>query len=544
MKIALAQINPTVGDLRGNSRKILDFARRAERGGADLCLFPEMAICGYPARDLLLNSDFIDDNLKALDRLAGKTGKMPLIVGFAARSSSRTGRGLFNAGAILRNGRVVQVFRKMLLPTYDVFDEDRYFEPADQVSIARIGGKRVGLSICEDIWNDPGLWKQRFYTVDPVEMLAKKGSEILITISASPFVIGRRGLRHCILKNIASKYGMAVYYVNQVGGNDQLIFDGCSIALDARGEVIAQARAFEEDLVFAESHAPHHPVQWVEEQADETVHDALVLGVRDYAMKCGFKSAVIGLSGGIDSSVTAGIAVTALGKRNVHGVAMPSSYSSKESLKDAQDLARNLGIGFTVIPINRLYRSYLATLTPRFRGRRADETEENIQARIRGNILMALSNKFGWLVLSTGNKSELAVGYCTLYGDMSGGLAALSDVPKTLVYNLAHYINQHGELIPPRCITKAPSAELKPDQKDEDSLPPYDVLDAVLVRYIEKREKPEDIIAAGYNAKLVREIVRRVERNEYKREQAPPGLKITTKAFGMGRRMPLAQKYY
>lgn len=544
MKIALAQINTTVGDFSGNMRKILSYAGRAESNGADLCLFPEMAITGYPPRDLLLNSDFVDDSLATLDRIAAKTGAMPVIVGYAARSNSSTGKGLLNAGAVCRGGEIVQIFHKMLLPMYDVFDEERYFDQADTVSMASIGGARVGLSICEDIWNDPGLWKQRFYTVDPVEMLAKKGAELLINISASPFVMGRRGLRHVILKNIASKYGMPVYYVNQVGGNDQLVFDGSSLALDARGEVIAQGKAFEEDLVFAESRAPHPPLPWIEEPVEETVHSALVLGVRDYARKCGFRAAVIGLSGGIDSAVTACIAVKALGRKNVHGVAMPSLYSSPESLRDARELAGNLGISLAVIPITPLYRAYLKTLVPQFRRRGRNETEENIQARIRGNILMALSNKFGWLVLSTGNKSELAVGYCTLYGDMSGGLAALSDVPKTLVYGLARHINRRGEIIPVNCIARAPSAELKPDQRDQDTLPPYDLLDAVLARYIEKHEKPKDIIAAGYDGKMVMDIVKRVERNEYKREQAPPGLKITSKAFGMGRRMPLAQKYY
>jgi NAD+ synthase (glutamine-hydrolysing) len=544
MKIALAQINPTVGDFSGNLKKILLFLKKAERGEAGLCIFPEMAIPGYPARDLLLDGGFIDENLKTLERLAKHVGNTAVIVGFAARTGSRTGRGLFNAGALIREGKVQLIFHKMLLPSYDVFDELRYFDPASHVSTATIGGTTVGLSICEDIWNAPDFWKQRFYSVDPVEMLAKKGAGMLVTISSSPFVIGRRTLRHCILKKIASGYGIPVFYVNQVGGNDQLIFDGCSMALDARGEVVAQGNPFEEDLIFAESHAAGPTIPWIEEPVEETVYRALVLGVRDYARKCGFKAAVIGLSGGIDSAVTACIAVEALGRKNVIGIAMPSMYSSKASVKDARELADNLGIRFTVIQITRLYRSYIQTLRPVFRRLRQDETEENIQARIRGNILMALSNKFGYLVLSTGNKSEVAVGYCTLYGDMTGGLAALSDVPKTLVYELSHYINQHAEIIPESCIVKDPSAELKPGQKDQDSLPPYDVLDAVLTRYVEKREKPEEIIAAGYDRKLVWDIICRVERNEYKRNQAPPGLKVTSKAFGPGRRIPLAQKYH
>ncbi len=544
MKIALAQINPTIGDFSGNLKKILLFLRRAERGGAELCIFPEMSIPGYPARDLLLDSGFIDDNLRTLERLGKQVGDTAAIVGYAARTGSHTGRGLFNAGALLHKGKIKQVFQKMLLPTYDVFDELRYFDPADRVSLTAIHGTTIGLSICEDIWNAPDFWKQRFYSVDPVEMLAKKGAEMLVTISASPFVIGRQTLRHRVLKNIASKYGMPVYYVNQVGGNDQLIFDGCSIVLDARGDLVAQGKPFEEDLIFAEDHAPDPALPWSEGPVEETVYRALVLGVRDYARKCGFKAAVIGVSGGIDSAVTACIAVEALGRKNVIGVAMPSMYSSKASVSDARELAGNLRIRFNVIPITSLYRSYIRTLKPVFRRLRRDETEENIQARIRGTILMGLSNKFGSLVLSTGNKSEVAVGYCTLYGDMTGGLSALSDVPKTLVYGLARYINQHAEVIPQNCITKAPSAELKPGQRDQDSLPPYDVLDAVLTRYVEKREKPEEIIAAGYDRKLVWDIVCRVEQNEYKRNQAPPGLKVTTKAFGPGRRIPIAQKYY
>jgi NAD+ synthase (glutamine-hydrolysing) len=544
MKIALAQINPTVGDFPGNAKKILAFLRRAERAGADLCLFPEMAITGYPPRDLLLNGDFIEDNLKALERLAAKVRGAAAVVGFADRSRSSTGMGLFNAGALIRNGKILKVFHKMLLPTYDVFDEHRYFDPAGSVTVAPVCGKEVGFSICEDIWNDPTLWRQRFYDVDPVEMLVKKGAEILVNISASPFIIGRRTLRHCLLKNIASRHRVPVCYVNQVGGNDQLIFDGCSMVLDAKGQVVAQGKAFDEDLVVAESHEARPPIPWIEEDVEDTVYRALVLGVRDYAGKCGFSAAVIGLSGGIDSAVTACIAAEALGRKNVHAIAMPSMYTSRASVSDARELSRNLGIGFAVIPITAIYRAYMRTLAPHFHGRRPDVTEENIQARIRGNILMALSNKFGWLVISTGNKSEVAVGYCTLYGDMTGGLAAISDVPKTLVYRLAHYINQHGEIIPPNIIARPPSAELKPNQTDQDTLPPYDVLDAVLAGYLEEHKKPREIIAAGYDRRLVREIIRRVEQNEYKREQAPPGLKITLKAFGLGRRMPLAQHYY
>jgi NAD+ synthase (glutamine-hydrolysing) len=544
MKIALAQINTTVGDLRGNLRKIIRYLKNAEKAGADICIFPEMAIPGYPARDLLLNDDFIDDNLAALEELRKNVGNTAAVVGFAARHRTSAGKGLFNAGAFIRKRKVMQVFHKMLLPTYDVFDEVRYFDPAERIAAVRFRDKNVGLTICEDIWNDPDLWQRRYYTADPVEMLAKKGASLLITISASPFVIGRKALRHRIIKNVAVKYGMPVYYVNQVGGNDQLIFDGGSLAMDSKGNIIAQGRHFEEDLVLVESTVAHHPIPWVEEPLAETVYQALVLGLKDYTKKCGFKDAVIGLSGGIDSSVTACLAVRALGKENVFGVSMPSMHSSKSSVSDARELARNLGITFTVIPITKLYKAYLELLKPHFRRRKRDITEENIQARIRGNILMALSNKFGCLVLSTGNKSETAVGYCTLYGDMTGGLAVISDVPKTMVYTLAHYINQHAEIIPENILTKAPSAELKPGQKDQDSLPPYEVLDAILTRYVEKRKKPEEIVSEGYRKKLVCNLVRRLERNQYKRKQAPPGLKVTTKALGLGRLMPIAQKYY
>lgn len=544
MRIALAQINTTVGDYSGNLRKILRYLKRAEKAGADVCLFPEMAIPGCPARDLLLNDDFIDDNLATLARLVEKVNRMAVVVGYVARHRTSSGKGLYNAGAFIRSGKVRRVFQKMLLPTYDVYDEARYFDPASMVVTAGIKGKTAGLTICEDISNDPDFWRRRYHAVDPVEMLVGKGARALFNISASPFVIGRRKLRYDMIRKLAAKYGMPVYYVNQVGGNDTVIFDGGSLAVDGGGGLLARGKEFEEDLVIVDDGAPRPGDDWLDAPVPETVFRALVLGVRDYAAKSGFDEAVVGLSGGIDSSVTACIAVEALGKKNVHGVAMPSMYSSKSSLRDARSLAENLGIGFETISITPVYRSYIRILKPRFGKRREDVTEENIQARIRGNILMALSNKYGYLVLSTGNKSEAAVGYCTLYGDMAGGLAVLSDVPKQLVYGLARHINRENGIIPADVITKPPSAELKPGQKDQDSLPPYDVLDGILSLYVEKRWKPKEIIAAGYGRKLVEDIVRRVERNEYKREQAPPGLKVTTKAFGLGRRIPIAQRYY
>lgn len=544
MKIALAQINPTVGDFGGNVRRILRAVRRAERERADLCICPEMCITGYPARDLLLSRDFVDDNLKALERLAAGVGAMPIVAGFAARNRSPVGKGLFNAGALIRAGAVRRVFHKMLLPTYDVFDEQRYFDPAGDVTVATIAGRKVGFAICEDIWNPPEFWRRRFYSADPVGMLAKKGAELLVVISASPYRIGHPALRRSIASRIAARHGMPVYCVNQVGGNDELVFDGGSFAVDARGAIVAQGKAFAEDLVFVADCAPPLAPPPAEPPPEEAVCQALVLGVRDYARKCGFRDAVVGLSGGIDSAVTACIAVRALGRAHVRGVAMPSMYSSRGSLEDARLLAENLGITLSVVPITSVYRVYLRTLAPHLRHHRPDTMEENIQARIRGNILMALSNRFGALVLSTGNKSETAVGYCTLYGDMAGGLAVLSDVPKTLVYALARHLNAGVEVIPAASISKPPSAELKPDQTDQDTLPPYELLDAVLARYIEGRQGPDEIIAAGYGRRLVCGIIRRVERNEYKRQQAPPGLKVTSKAFGCGRRIPLAQRYY
>lgn len=543
MKIALAQINPTVGDFGGNLRRIARAVRRAEEGGARLCILPEMCIPGYPARDLLLDRRFVDDNLRALDRLARMVGAMPVVAGFIDRNPSAVGKGLFNAGAVIRGGAVRDVFRKMLLPTYDVFDEPRYFDPAGRVTVSEVDGARVGFTICEDIWNVPELWTRRFYAVDPVEMLVKKGAEMIVNISASPFTIGRCALRHAIARRIAARHRIPVYYVNQVGGNDQLVFDGRSFALDPRGGLIAQGKAFAEDLVFADGDARAAAGE-AEPPPGEAVLAALVLGVRDYARKCGFRDAVVGLSGGLDSAVTACIAVRALGARHVRGVAMPSPYSSRGSVADARALARALGIGFSVIPIDRAFRAYIRTLAPHIRRRAADTTEENIQARIRGNILMALSNRSGALVLSTGNKSEMAVGYCTLYGDMAGGLAVLSDVPKTLVYTLARIINARRALIPQACIDKPPSAELRPGQTDQDTLPPYDLLDEVLARYIEQRQGPEEIVAAGFPRGLVCGIIKKVARNEYKRNQAPPGLKVTSKAFGYGRRIPVAQRYY
>ncbi len=465
-----------------------------------------------------------------------------MICGFVDRNQTGTGRGLFNAAALLYEGRILFRQHKSLLPSYDVFDEARYFEPAREREILKFRETGLAISICEDVWNDKDFWKRRLYSIDPAEELVRKGGDILINISASPYSMGKFLLRQRMLSEIARKYRRPLIYVNQVGGNDELIFDGASFAMDVEGELAAQCRDFEEDLVVYDTEKQGGPLHPVSDQ-EASVFKALVLGTRDYAEKCGFKRVILGLSGGIDSALTAVIAVKALGKSNVLAVMMPSQYSSEGSLQDGKRLAKNLGIEYRVIPITRIFQSYQDSLKEIFRGKKPDVTEENIQARIRGNLLMAISNKFGYLVLTTGNKSETAVGYSTLYGDMAGGLAVISDVPKTLVYRLARYANRKGEIIPEAIIEKAPSAELRSNQRDEDSLPPYSILDGILKAYVEDNLNPQDIVSLGYSPKLVNEIIQRVDANEFKRRQAVPGIRVTSKAFGMGRRLPIAQKY-
>jgi NAD+ synthase (glutamine-hydrolysing) len=543
MKIALAQLNPTVGDFAGNSAKIVDFAQRAAQRGADLAIFSELCLCGYLPLDLIERPQFIDRNERELACLA-KRLPIPSIVGYAARANTPTGKSAANAAALLANGKIEFVQHKMLLPTYDVFDESRYFQPAQSQNVFALGGKNLGITICEDIWNDKTFWAKPLYERDPVSELVAKGASLIINISGSPYTINKQHLRMDMLRALAKSSGLPVAYVNQVGGNDSLVFDGGSVVVLPDGRVPAQAHMFEEDLVLFDTETCTGEQHITPAEEIELVRQALICGTRDYVRKSGFGSVVVGLSGGIDSAVVAALAVEALGKENVLGVSIPSPYSSEGSRTDARQLAENLGIQFHSIPIANVFDSYRSTLADVFRGRQEDVTEENLQARIRGNLLMALSNKFGSMVMSTGNKSELAVGYCTLYGDMAGGLAIISDVPKTMVYALANLINRDRELIPRASIEKAPSAELRPNQKDTDSLPPYDVLDRILEAYIEDVKSPPEIASEfGFDIELVRSIASKVDRNEYKRRQAAPGLKITSRAFGLGRPFPIVQKF-
>ena len=545
MKIALAQINPTIGDFTGNVEKILDFTRRAADGGADLVLFPELAVCGYPPADFLDKPSFVTRSEEAVAEIAQATADLSIasIVGYVTPAHAGTGKRVMNSAALLRGGEVAFVQSKMLLPFYDVFDEQRYFAPAEKQHLVHFCGKRAALTICEDAWNDKNFWHKRLYGVDPIEELMREGGDIILNISSSPYWRGKRKTRREMLAAIARHHRSPVVMVNQVGGNDSLIFDGSSLAIAADGTVIAQAKSFEEDLIFADLGARTGDLHWQTDNVDEAVYNALVLGTRDYVRKCGFSKAIIGLSGGIDSALVATIAVDALGKENVLGVGMPSPYSSEGSIEDSRKLAENLGIRFEMIPINSLFAEYNKALEPLFVGLKPDITEENIQSRTRGNLLMALSNKFNSLVLTTGNKSEMSVGYCTLYGDMVGALAVIGDLVKTRVYALSRFVNRNGERIPVATIEKPPSAELRPGQMDTDSLPPYDVLDPILEAYVERYETPEEIAARQHvDLQLVRKVVKLVERSEYKRQQAAPVLKVTIKAFGPGRRFPIAVK--
>jgi NAD+ synthase (glutamine-hydrolysing) len=543
MKIALAQFNPTVGDFAGNSARILSLAAQAHQRGADLAAFSELCLCGYLPQDLLERPAFIERNHRALKELAAKL-PLPAIIGYAGHVENSTGKTIANKAALIRDGRIVFEQSKMLLPTYDVFDESRYFQPADKQYVFGLSSEQLGITICEDVWNDKNFWSQRRYARDPVSELIAQGTTILINISASPYTIDKRSLRFDILRALALKHHLPVVYVNQVGGNDTLIFDGASMAVTSDGRLAAQALAFEEDLVLFDTATGGGDIHAQPKEEIDYAFRALVTGTRDYVQKCGFKKVLIGLSGGIDSAVVAAIAVEALGKENVLSVSLPGPFSSEGSKADAKALACNLGIECITVPITEVYESYLKALAPTFGGRARDVTEENIQARIRGNYLMALSNKFGSMVLSTGNKSEIAVGYCTLYGDMAGGLAVISDVPKLMVYELANWINRGREVVPQSTIDKPPSAELRPGQKDEDSLPPYDVLDRVLKAYIEDLKSPQEIADHyDFDLKLVRDIALLVDRSEYKRKQAAPGLKITSRAFGFGRPFPIAQRF-
>ncbi len=544
MKIALAQINTTVGDFEGNVERIVKYAGCAVERGADLVVYPELALCGYPPRDLVEKPEFVRRSETELERLARLLPEIPALVGYVRRSHAEQGKAVSDAAALLHRGKLALDYVKCLLPFYDVFDESRYFEPGNSPGLYDLGGFRLGVTICEDVWNDKHFWKRQLYTRDPVEESVQAGGNLLLNIASSPYNTEKIQLRHDMLKAIATQHHIPVVYVNHIGGNDQLVFDGSSMAFTARGELAARARSFEEDLVIFDTADGMREIHAGPASEIEAVYQGLRLGTRDYVSKCGFREVIVGLSGGIDSSLVATVAADALGPEHVHGVSMPGPYSSPGSIRDAEALARNLRIDFRVIPITSVFENYLTTLDPAFGNRPRDVTEENIQARVRGNILMALSNKFGALVLSTGNKSELAVGYCTLYGDMAGGLAVIADVPKTIVYQLAGYVNRAGERIPRACLEKAPSAELRPNQTDQDSLPPYDVLDVTLKGYIEENLCADEIVAKyQLEPGLVRETIHRVNQAEYKRQQAPPTLKVTAKAFGMGRRYPIAQKF-
>ena len=542
MNIAISQINTTVGDFDGNSDKIVDAWRHADEAGAELVVLPELALCGYPPRDLLAKPTFLRQNQVALDRLAKRGGRAVAVVGYASVNETNSGRPARNSAAVLRDGQVAALRHKTLLPTYDVFDEDRYFEPATDNTPVEILGKKIGITICEDIWNDEVFLNDRRYGRSPTDELTGGGAELLLNLSASPWNLGKEHSRHVLLSQLSTKAGCPVVYCNLVGGNDELVFDGGSQYYNGHGVLGASGAMFAEDLLLVDTETIV-PKSSDTSGDDEKIHKALSLGVRDYLHKCGFASAVIGLSGGIDSAVTAAVAVDALGAENVRGVAMPSQYSSQGSLEDAEHLANALGIQYDVVPIEPVFEQLKSQLREIFEGLNEDTAEENMQARIRGNILMSMSNKFSSLLLTTGNKSELAVGYCTLYGDMCGGLAVISDLPKTKVYSLAKWINRDREIIPESTLTKPPSAELRPGQVDQDSLPPYDMLDSILEAYVVDGQDAEAIIASGHDKATVERIIRLINLNEYKRRQAAPGIKITSKAFGVGRRIPVAKRF-
>jgi NAD+ synthase (glutamine-hydrolysing) len=541
MKIALAQINTIVGDIDGNRDRVFEAMEKSQALDAQIAVFPELCLTGYPPRDLLGLHGFVESNLRALQEIASRSGSMGIILGFVDRNPKKEGRNFFNSAAFLANGKIQAVMHKTLLPTYDVFDEDRYFESSEGVQLVRFNGKTLGISICEDAWNSEDFWTRPLYSTDPIRTQVEKGADLLINISASPFEMGKPRFRFQMLLDHVLKHCVPLVYVNLIGGNDDLLFDGNSLVLGKTGNVIAQGRSFAEDLLIVDVESTNDR-GYDEGESLENLFQALVMGTRDYARKCGFKSAVLGLSGGIDSAVVACIAAEALGPDNVLGVSMPSMYSAAESFEDAQSLSKNLGIKFETLPIKPIFQAFNESLADAFSGLPENETEENLQARIRGTLLMALSNKLGHLVLSTGNKSELAAGYCTLYGDMVGGLAVISDVPKTMVYKLAARINRNREIIPRNTIQRAPSAELRPNQTDQDTLPDYEILDGILISRVEEQMSVEEIVAKGYERSTVERVIRMIQVNEYKRRQAAIGLKVTTRAFGTGRRMPIAMR--
>ncbi len=545
MKVTLAQLNPTVGDVSGNLKKVRETLAQNHQT-TDLLVFSELFLVGYPPRDLLEKPALLEKTQQAIQELVNLSARYPqtaLLLGAPRPSGLDTGKGLHNCALLIYQGRLLFQQNKSLLPTYDVFDETRYFDPAGQVQVCPFKDEVLGISVCEDAWYDPGLWARRLYPFDPIKVLAQEGATVLLNLSASPFQVGKEEVRYRLFRDHARKYRVPLIYVNQVGGNDELIFDGRSMVFDRAGEPLAILPAFTEAVVTVDLRLSGTPGLYQPQERIATVYEALVLGLRDYLGKCGFSQAVVGLSGGVDSAVTAALAVQALGRENVLGVLMPSPYSSSGSIQDAQKLAENLGIAYKIIPITPIYQAYLESLKEPLQIAEVDVTLENLQARIRGNILMALSNKFGYLVLSTGNKSELAVGYCTLYGDMSGGLSVLADVPKTMVYELAHYLNRGAEIVPLEIINKAPSAELRPDQTDQDTLPPYEVLDAIMNYYLTEDYSYKDLVKLNFDPEVVRWVIRAIDKSEYKRRQTAPGLKVTSKAFGMGRRIPIAAKF-
>jgi NAD+ synthase (glutamine-hydrolysing) len=540
MRVGFAQINTTVGDFEANARKILAAYHEASQQGAQLVITPELALTGYPPQDLVFKSGFVPQTLEQLRVLHERTSAVPLLVGYVDFNPKKTGKPFVNSCAVLEKDRPIRKIFKSLLPTYDVFDEARYFEPADDQQPIELLGAKVGITICEDIWTDKYL-RHDLYHCDPVERLVGLGASVILNLSSSPFSVGKPALRRAMATELALQHRIPFFYCNAVGGNDELIFDGNSFVINKEGATVARLASFGEQIAVVDSDAPGSVESGM--PPEEEVFRALVLGVSDYFAKCGFHSAVLGLSGGIDSAVTAAIAVEALGKKYVTGVSMPSAYSSSGSLDDADRLAKTLGIERLVIPIKEPFEVLKSQFKEAFAGLKEDTTEENMQSRLRGLILMSLSNKFGHLLLTTGNKSELAVGYCTIYGDMCGGLAVISDVPKTMIYRLARWINRDREIIPINSITKPPSAELKPNQTDQDTLPQYETLDAILQLYVEEQLGPVEIVERGFDPAIVRWIQRRVDINEYKRRQAAPGLKVTSLAFGIGWRMPIAQRY-
>jgi NAD+ synthase (glutamine-hydrolysing) len=543
LRVALLQINPTAGDISGNSAMIVRAARQARELGAGLAVTPELALMGYLPRDLLMSHGFVTRSCQELTRIAGElAGGPPLLVGVATLNPAEMGRPLFNSAVLLKDGVVGPAFHKTLLPTYDVFDEDRYFEPAPEPQVLDLNGCRLGISICEDVWNDRDFWKRRRYHHDPIEGLAQKGAQAIINLSASPFYAGKQLMRQEMLAHMAEKYRLPLIIVNQVGANDDLIFDGRSAAFDAQGRLFARARGFAEDVILVDLAATSGTIAEDDFTPEAEIWNALVLGVRDYARKTGFRKVLLGLSGGVDSALTAAIAADAMGPDNVTGVMMPSVYSSEGSVGDSEELAKNLGIRTVTLPISGIMQTYDQVLAEPFRDLPADVTEENIQSRIRGNLLMALSNKFGGLLLTTGNKSEMSVGYCTLYGDMNGGLAVIADLPKMMVYRVCRWRNRRSPDIPERILTKAPSAELRPNQTDQDSLPPYELLDQILELHVEQSKSAEEIIAQGFDEQTVRRVLRLVRFAEFKRKQAAPVLKVTSRAFGTGWRMPIVRQ--